>query len=424
MHPRLSIGLPVYNGGRYLSEALEALLRQKFIHFELIISDNASTDDTANICAGYAQRDSRIRYYRNEKNLGAARNYSIVFERAIGTYFKWAAHDDICLPRFLSRCVEVLDADPEVVLCYTAAEVIDENGTSLAQWGNIHNLSDPDGTVRLRAVHLLAETLPIWGVMRRDVLAATRLLGNYPGHDRPLLAEMALHGRFYEVPEVLFQSRDHGERSIRAYDYRNPITLLAWYDPERAGQIAFPQWRLLREHLAAINRAPLTTSQRLAAYRVTLDWSQRHRHELGRDLWLAAGRLPWGGHAIRAGLARFDRLARLVARLRRTIPKGAQVVLVDDDTFALEPFAGWHVLPFLERDGRYWGRPLDSRHAVDELERMRQQGAGFIVFGWPALWWLDHYDAFAEHLRTRYRCVTAGRDAIVFDLRAASGVEP
>jgi hypothetical protein len=257
--------------------------------------------------------------------------------------------------------------------------------------------------------------------MRRDVLARTHLLGNYPGHDRPLLAELALRGRFHEVPEVLFQSRDHGKRSIRVYDYRNPISSVAWYDPKRAGRIAFPQWRLLREHLAAIGRAPLSPPERLAAGRVMLDWAGRHRHELARDLWLAAGRIPGVGQAFRYGLARFNRLARLVARLRQSIPRGARVVLVDDDTFELEAFDGWHMLPFLERDGHYWGRPRDARQAVDELERMRKAGAGFIVFGWPALWWLDHYAAFAEHLRRRYRCISAGRDVVAFDLRAVTG---
>jgi glycosyltransferase involved in cell wall biosynthesis len=424
MSPKVSIGLPVYNGAAFLKETLDSLLAQTLDDFELLISDNASTDSTAEICATYAQRDSRIHFHRNARNLGASRNYGIVFERARGRYFKWASHDDVCLPTFLARCAEVLDADPGVVLCYTAADVIDEAGARLARWGNHPELAAPDPIERLRGAHLLAETLPIWGLMRREALAKTRLLGNYPGHDRPLLAEMALHGRFHEVPEPLFLSRDHAQRSIRVYDYRSPGAAVAWYDPRRAGRLAFPQWRLLGEHLAAVRRAPLSRRQQLAGFRVMLDWTLRHRHQLWRDLSGAAGRVPGVGSALAAGLARLDRLGRLARRLRRIIPSGERVVLVDDDTLELEPFAAWQVRPFLERDGRYWGRPYDGRHAIEELERMRGEGAGFIVFAWPALWWLDHYHELADHLRTRYRCRSERREVVVFDLRAPAGIEP
>ena len=107
--PRVSIGMPVFNGENYLAEALDSLLTQTFSDFELIISDNASTDKTEEICRAYAVRDQRIRYFRNQENLGASRNYNRVFELSSGEYFKWAAHDDLCAPEFLGRCVDVLD---------------------------------------------------------------------------------------------------------------------------------------------------------------------------------------------------------------------------------------------------------------------------------------------------------------------------
>src|SRR4030095_3279504 len=104
--PRLSVGLPVHNGERFIREALDSLLDQDYRDFELIISDNASTDETGRICAEYAIRDSRIRYFRNSQNIGAARNYSRVFELSHGELFKWAAHDDVHLPGSLKRGVE------------------------------------------------------------------------------------------------------------------------------------------------------------------------------------------------------------------------------------------------------------------------------------------------------------------------------
>ena len=96
MKPRVSIGLPVYNGQEFLEETLHSILNQTFNDFELIICDNASTDRTAEICRSFAKRDRRIRYYRNEINLGAAKNFNGVFFLARGEYLKWSDNDDLC----------------------------------------------------------------------------------------------------------------------------------------------------------------------------------------------------------------------------------------------------------------------------------------------------------------------------------------
>ena len=129
--PRVSIGLPVYNGENYLTSAIETLLAQTFTDFELIISDNCSTDRTQDICRSFCDRDARIRYVRQAKNLGAVRNFNLVFHYARGEYFKWAAHDDVCAPAFLQRCVERLDANPSVVWCYPRSDKIGPDGESL-----------------------------------------------------------------------------------------------------------------------------------------------------------------------------------------------------------------------------------------------------------------------------------------------------
>ncbi len=126
--PYVSIGLPVYDGERFLAETLDSLLAQTFEDLELIISDNASTDRTQEICKDYLAKDRRIRYYRNDQNLGAARNYNRVFELSTGKYFKWAAHDDLCASALTERCVEVLDSEPSAVMCYARTIIIDEHG--------------------------------------------------------------------------------------------------------------------------------------------------------------------------------------------------------------------------------------------------------------------------------------------------------
>jgi glycosyltransferase involved in cell wall biosynthesis len=106
--PRLAIGLPVHNGERYVSQAIDSLLGQTFTDFTLIVSDNGSTDATEEICRAYARRDARIRYHRSDENRGAAWNFNRVFELADSPYFKWAAYDDLCAPHFVERCIEFL----------------------------------------------------------------------------------------------------------------------------------------------------------------------------------------------------------------------------------------------------------------------------------------------------------------------------
>src|ERR1700736_6211403 len=123
---KLSVGLPVYNGENFLNVAVDSVLGQDFEDFELIISDNASQDGTAALCKEYAARDKRVRYYRSDVNNGGAWNYNRVFELAEGQYFKWQAHDDVCLPGFFRRCVEVFDhAPPTVVVVSPRTQVID-----------------------------------------------------------------------------------------------------------------------------------------------------------------------------------------------------------------------------------------------------------------------------------------------------------
>src|SRR6187402_1563429 len=119
MTPRVTVGIPVYNGAEYLEQAIQSVLAQTFSDFELIICDNASTDATAAIVLDYAARDSRVRYARNRENIGSARNYNRLFELATGEDFKWMACDDLITPQFLEYCVAALDAAPCAVLAYT-----------------------------------------------------------------------------------------------------------------------------------------------------------------------------------------------------------------------------------------------------------------------------------------------------------------
>jgi glycosyltransferase involved in cell wall biosynthesis len=213
--PRVSIGLTVYNGERYLAAGLESLLSQRFGDFELIISDNASTDETEAICLRFAARDNRIRYVRNRINVGLAGNFNQAFRLSSGEFFKWAAYDDICAPHLLSGCVEVLDRDPGVVLAHPRVTMIDEDGQIVQKVDPGPDMTSIDPAIRLSTLMLHPFwATPMFGVIRSSVLDRTGLMRSNAACDHVLLAELCLHGRFVELPEYDFFNRDHPGRAI------------------------------------------------------------------------------------------------------------------------------------------------------------------------------------------------------------------
>jgi len=283
--PHVSIGLPVFNGEKYLAEALDSILAQTYPDFELIISDNASTDGTQEICRTYAARDHRIRYFRNETNLGAIRNFNRVFALSTGEYFKWAAHDDVCAPEFLQRCVEVLDRDSFIILCFARTKAIDEHGAFLRSYPAKPKLGSPKPQERFyECVCVPHPQVAVFGVIRSNILKKTPLLGNYFSCDRTLLGELTLRGRFYEIPEFLFFRREHPHQHWRAYPIRHKRQ--PWYDPSRSVKITFPQWRLLLEHFLYIRRVPLSWHERTWCYMYLGWWIRRHWRHLAANLIL------------------------------------------------------------------------------------------------------------------------------------------
>lgn len=266
--PRLSIGLPVRNGEDFLEEALESILAQTFEDYELIISDNASTDATEAICSAYAARDDRIQYYRNKEDIGGAPNFNRVFELSSAEYFKWAAHDDICHPDFLLKCIEVLDRDKSFVLCYSLASEIDEKGNFVRKSEPRTKADSFRPSIRYKEALRVGPNYPLFGVLRADVLRKTPLIATYAVSDLVLTAELSLYGRFHEIQEVLFFNREHKQRSTRAhdvrvYDVRALHRFAVWFDPANTMKIIFPMWRIIAEYLSAIIRPPLPWSERI-----------------------------------------------------------------------------------------------------------------------------------------------------------------
>jgi glycosyltransferase involved in cell wall biosynthesis len=286
--PRVSIGLPVFNGEKFLRECLDSLLAQTFADFEIIICDNASSDGTEEICRAYAARDRRIRYHRNPENLGAGRNYNLTFELARGELFKWASHDDVCAPRFLQACVEELDRNAEAVLAFPKMVDVDEGGRSLG----VRNISHIPRWERgaydrahrrfrnlLRTDYTVEE---IFGVIRSEVLRKSELIRNYTDSDRTLLVQLGLHGKCVEVPELLFYHRLHAGMSTRAYVQWQERA--SWFDPTKAGRPVYPLWTQFFRYLRVVAVAPVTLAEKGICYFWMVNWLRRRRDELAAEI--------------------------------------------------------------------------------------------------------------------------------------------
>ena len=264
--PRVCIGLPVYNGDHFLEQTLDLLLAQSLREFELAITDNGSTDRTQEICRAYAGRDERVRYYRSDENRGATWNFNRAFTLTHSEYFKWSAHDDLCEPSFLERCVSALDAQPHAVLAYPKTRLIDGAGDVVRDHEDGLALPQQAAHERLgRLVAALGYANPMYGLIRSCALRRTRLLGDYPSADYVLLAELALLGEFAELPERLFLRRIHPEMS-RAQN-PDPASAAKWFRPDAQVRFRAESSRLFLEHLVAISQAPLSARRAAALLR-------------------------------------------------------------------------------------------------------------------------------------------------------------
>jgi len=270
----VTVGLAVYNGENFLADALRSLVEQDYRDMEILIGDNASTDGTLAICDGFAERDARIRIVRSDENRGLSWNHNRLLPEARGEYFKWAAHDDRYLPSFVSTCVDVLDRHRDVVLCYTNTVDIDADDEFMKAWPTTNRASSTDPVDRFRDVLMNErQCFPIYGVMRTEaVRSSTVLMGNYAGSDHPLLAELALKGRFVEVPEALFEHREHADRSITAYP--NPRDRIVLYRPTEAGKVTFPRWSMAFGYVKVVVRSSLPLGSKARALIALGPWAK------------------------------------------------------------------------------------------------------------------------------------------------------
>jgi glycosyltransferase involved in cell wall biosynthesis len=275
----VSIGLPVFNGEKYLEESVDSILAQTFQDFELIISDNASTDRTEQICREYASKDSRVRYFRNNKNIGAPDNFNRAFELSTSKYFKWASCDDVYSPDYLMKCLDVLERNPSIILCHSKIRRIDENGKVIGNYdrSKVYLANSPKPHERFSV--FISMINPVWdlfGLALRQTLEKTPLQRRFIGADRNLLVEISLIGRIYEVPEYLFFARDHPDSytgqfySNKKKTRKSRYAQLSWWN--EGNLFVLPNLKNSFENFRAVMRVPISNSERILCFYEILKW--------------------------------------------------------------------------------------------------------------------------------------------------------
>lgn len=275
--PVVSIAIPAYNCERYIAQSIESLLGQSYGDFELVISDNASTDGTEGVCRRYEAQDARVRYVRRSENIGGPGNFRYVFSLCSGKYHKWSTADDHWHPEFLREAVAVLDARPDVVLCYPKTRLIDADGNKIEDYDDNLELDSESPRQRFRDLYnRIGLCNAHLGLLRRDAMLKTKLIAGHQASDVEFLAEMALIGKFHVLPDVRFYRRFHAASSSWARGDKKHQS--AYYAPNGKGMSSVGTWKRLAFQLGLIARSPVPAADKLA---LSMDILRRMRYDRG-----------------------------------------------------------------------------------------------------------------------------------------------
>ena len=286
------MGLPVYNAERYVASAISAHLAQTFGDFELIISDNASVDGTAEICHAFALKDDRIRLVRASTNRGLNWNHRRVFELAGTEFFRWASADDLPSDGLLHSCVEELDATSDIIGCLPHTLNIDALGLPIETRAQNLDLTSKDPCVR--ALSVLGATYQmtfVQGLFRRIELERARMRWNFVGYDFVLLLELALRGRMTLPAGAVLRRRLHDGQATASL---HRLATMHEFEPNSKAIAAFPHWRWAAERLRSVTLAdlPVAARTRIAMMILRHEWWRRDRflQDLLRAANLTLGR--------------------------------------------------------------------------------------------------------------------------------------
>lgn len=264
--PLVNIGVPVFNGEKGLVRALDSLLKQDYSNLEIIISDNASTDATSEICQKYAREDYRVKYYRAEENLGVIWNFNRVFELSSGKYFMWTAHDDYREPSFVSACVEKMEQCPDAVLCQAYTAMFIEGRKEMLCVANLNSFEGITGLVqRYRETLKRFPTTAIYGLYRSSAMRKTQIYQKVIATDLAFIQELSIYGEFVQVPKALFNYFGRGKWNTVHQDYR------AFFGKERKPWWYLPFVVLFFSHWKRVACASIPFSTKLHLWSILLE---------------------------------------------------------------------------------------------------------------------------------------------------------
>ncbi|MCC5651559.1 glycosyltransferase family 2 protein [Nostoc sp. XA013] len=396
---KVTIAIPTYNRSNLLKINLKSVLAQNYPDFQVLVLDNASTDDTESVVRSFA--DPRVTYLPSETNIGPFRNFYRAIELNPSIYLVLLHDDDPMLPGFIHESVLTLETYPNAAFSVTGVQGIDEYDNPVPMPVSVDPL--PVGLISgLEYLHEIVAGRN-WVIHNSSVTirsSALKAVGKldvpHSKHsvDLDLYLRLAAQYDIVFIPKQLAQVRIHaGQDSHVRFNIpggTGPLATMA----ERTDAIA---------HLLQSPRAADAMYRRWLTERL-LHINMR-RSEMTAQL-LPSLNLTWE-----------ERLQIATQDIASSIPAGESLILVDENQWGSKVIPEFRLLPFLECNGQYWGPPPDDRTAIRELERMRQEGASFMVFAWPGFWWLDYYFGLRNYLRSKFYCVLDNSRLIVFDLR-------
>ncbi len=260
--PLVTVGMPVFNSERYLKQAIDSLLAQTYRDFVLVISDNASTDGTAELCQNFVRQDSRVHYYRASVNIGMSGNFNRVFELTKTKYLKWSTADDFWASDMLADAVAIMESDASIAVCFPRVVIVDAEGNEQGRFEDKLNLMQESPVERFLA---LIENIELvnhhLGLLRTSAIRQTRLFGKHTAADVGFLAELCLYGKFREVPKHQFFRRFHADSS--SWQRGSQAQQARRFHAANVRRVAFNTWRFHWTFSAGVLRSPLGFSSKL-----------------------------------------------------------------------------------------------------------------------------------------------------------------